>query len=220
MVIGFQMKSGRGLADPDLYVFCLPASIAGYYDNYFRKTVEKHNRLTWVVLYENKGDRRGTVRLDPRDPAGLPEINFHYHAEDDPQNQNDSQPVVAGLRAARKAIASYGWLIDQKEVWPGARVRSDESLREAIECNSWGHHANGTARMGRSSDAEAVVDGNLKVIGVRNIRISDASVFPHTPGSFIVTAVVQVSEAAAIKAIAEARGEDPLAVMDAIMRQA
>ena len=220
VVAGFQMKSGPGLPDPDLYVFCLPADIRGYYPDYFRQTIARPDRLTWLILYENKGDRRGTVKLTPSDPAGLPEINFRYHAEDDPRNPSDSQPVVTGLRAARRAIASYAWAVDQKEVWPGAEVQSDEALRDAIESNSWGHHANGTARMGKSGDSDAVVDGDLKVIDLRNVRISDASVFPHTPGSFIVTAVVQVSEAAAIKAIAEARGEDPLAVMDAIMRQA
>ncbi|HSC96719.1 MAG TPA: GMC family oxidoreductase N-terminal domain-containing protein [Burkholderiales bacterium] len=220
VVAGFQMKSERGLPDPDLYVFCLPADIRGYYPDYFRNTVARPDRLTWLVLYENKGDRRGTVRLNPQDRTGLPEINFRYHAEDDPQNPGDSQPVVTGLRAARKAIACYAWMVDQQEVWPGPQVQSDEALRDAIESNSWGHHANGTARMGSSGDADAVVDGNLKVIDVPNVRICDASVFPHTPGSFIVSAVVQVSEAAAIKAIAEARGQNPLAVLDEIMREA
>jgi choline dehydrogenase len=220
VVAGLQMKSERGLPDPDLYVFCLPADIRGYYPDYFRNTVARPDRLTWLVLYENKGDRRGTVRLNPQDRTGLPEINFRYHAEDDPQNPGDSQPVVTGLRAARKAIACYAWMVDQQEVWPGPQVQSDEALRDAIESNSWGHHANGTARMGSPGDADAVVDGNLKVIDVPNVRISDASVFPHTPGSFIVSAVVQVGEAAAIKAIAEARGQNPLAVLDEIMREA
>jgi choline dehydrogenase len=220
VVIGFQMKSERALPEPDLYVFCLPASIGGYYDGYFRKTIDKPNMLTWLVLHENKGDRRGTVGLRQGDPMGQPSINFRYHAEDNPHNPADSRPVIAGVRAARKAIAFYGWLLDQKEAWPGTDVHTDEALREAVEFNSWGHHANGTARMGRSARRGDVVDGDLKVIGVRGIRVSDASVFPHTPGSFIASAVVQIGEAAAIKAIAEARGENALAVMDRIMQQA
>lgn len=219
VVAGFQMKSGRGEPDSDLYVFCLPAEIRGYFPDYFRKTIGRPDMLTWLILYENKGDRRGTVRLNRRDPMGLPEINFRYHAEDDPQNPTDSQPVVTGVRAAREVIRSYSSLVE-REVWPGSDVQSDAALREAIESNSWGHHANGTARMGKDIGAWDVVDGNLKVIGVHGIRVSDASVFPHTPGSFIVTAVVQVSEAAAIKAIAEARGQSPLAVLDTIMQQA
>jgi choline dehydrogenase len=219
VVIGFQMKSGRGLPDPDLYIFCLPAAISGYHPDYFRQTIARPDMLTWLILYENKGDKKGTVRLNTHNVTGLPEINFRYHAEDDLRNPSDSQPVVTGVRAARKVIASYARLL-KEEVWPGAAVQSDAALREAIESNSWGHHANGTARMGRAAERGDVVDGDLKVIGARGIRISDASVFPHTPGSFIVTAVVQVGEAAAIKAIAEAHGQDPLAVMDTMMRRA
>jgi choline dehydrogenase len=219
VVIGFQMKSERTLPDPDLYIFCLPAAIRGYFPGYFRHTISRPDMLTWLILYENKGDKNGTVRLNKSDPTGLPEINFLYHAEDDPQNPRDSQPLVTGIKATREVVGSYAKLVE-KEVWPGAEVRSDEALREAIESNSWGHHANGTARMGRSGELGAVVNGDLKVIGARNIRISDASVFPHTPGSFIASAVVQIGEAAAIKAIAEARGLDPLVVMDRIMQQA
>lgn len=218
VVIGFQMKSAQGLPDPDLYVFCLPASIRGYFPGYFRETIARPDRLTWLVLYENKGGRKGAVRLNRQDINGLPEIHFHYHGEDDPQNPHDSQPLVAGIRAARKVTESYARLV-KEEVWPGAAVQSDEGLREAIESNSWGHHANGTARMGKAGEPGAVVDGDLKVIGASGIRVSDASVFPHTPGSFIVAAVVQIGEAAAIKAIAEAHGQDPLAVLDRIMRQ-
>jgi choline dehydrogenase len=150
---------------------------------------------------------------------GLPEINFRYHAEDNPRGPGDSQPVVTGVKAARDVIRSYSSLV-AREVWPGAEAQGDAALREAIESNSWGHHANGTARMGRDAGAGDVVDRDLKVIGARGIRVSDASVFRHTPGSFIVTAVVQIGEAAAIKAIAEASGQDPRAVMDEIIRQA
>jgi len=132
----------------------------------------------------------------------------------------DSIHFAPGLvKAAREATERFAHLVDH-EYWPGMAVQSDEALREAIESNSWGHHANGTARMGRRGEMLAVVDGDLKVIGTSNVRISDASVFPHTPGSFIASAVVQIGEAAAIKAIAEARGQSPLAVLDTIMQQA
>jgi len=217
VVIGFQMKSGAALPDPDLYVFCLPCAIRGYHRDYFAKAVEKQNMFTWLVLHENKGDEEGSVTLNTEDPTGQPEINFRYHAED-PQNPNDSRPLVVGVKAARELIKSYDKLV-RGEVWPGADVQSDEALRAAIESNSWGHHANGSARMGSADDPMAVVNGDLKVIGTRNIRIADASVFPRSPGSFIVSAVVQVGEAAAIKAIAEARGQDPLAVEDMLLRQ-
>lgn len=114
-------------------------------------------------------------------------------------------------------IQSYASPVRQ-ELWPGAEVQTDADLRTAIESNTWGHHANGTARMGKRRDRDAVIDGDLKVVGVRGVRVSDASVFPHTPGNFHVSAVVQVRELAAIKAIAEARGQDPFAILDTLAR--
>jgi choline dehydrogenase len=214
VVVGFQMKSAPGLPDPDLYVFCLPAAIRGYEPDYFRKAVAQTNMLTWLVLHENKGDRLGTVALDPAVPAGPPKINFHYHAE---ERAGDSRPLVVGMKAARAVTRSYASLV-REEVWPGAQVQSDAALAAAIESCSWGHHANGSAQMGRRDDPLAVVDGDLKVIGASNVRIADASVFPRSPGSFIVSAVVQVGEAAAIKAIAAARGEAPLETLRAVVR--
>ncbi|MGB8436623.1 MAG: GMC oxidoreductase [Burkholderiales bacterium] len=216
VVAGFQMKSTAGLREPDLFVFCLPADLRGYFPDFFREAIRNPNKLTWLVLYKNKGDRKGYVRLDPRDPFGPPKINFKYHSEDAPE-ADDSRPLVVGVKTAREVIQSYAGLV-RREAWPGAEVRTDADLRTAIESNTWGHHANGSARMGKASDRDAVVDGDLKVIGVRGVRISDASVFPHTPGNFPVSAVVQVGEAAAIKAIAEARGQDPLAILDTLAR--
>lgn len=216
VIIGFQMKSNAGLSGPDLFVFCLPAEIRGYYPDYSRKTVAKQNMFTWLVLYEHKGDRNGYVKLDPSNPLGQPLINFKYHSEDAP-GMDDSGPLVVGVKAVRKVIDSYASLV-RREEWPGEAVQTDADLRAAIESNTWGHHANGSARMGKAGDPDAVVDGDLKVIGVRGLRISDASVFPRTPGCFPVSAVVQVGEGAAIKAIAEVRGQDPLAVLQALVQ--
>jgi choline dehydrogenase len=218
VVIGFQMKSEARLPDPDLYVFCLPCAIRGYEPDYFARAVARRDTCTWLVLHENKGDEEGTVALNPADAAAQPLINFRYHAED-PGNPDASRALVTGVKAARRVIARYGSLV-RSELWPGPEVRSDAQLREAIEANDWGHHANGSARMGRRDDPWAVVDSDLKVIGAHGLRIADASVFPRCPGSFIVSAVVQVGEAAAIKALAEARGADPRQVLDEVMKAA
>ena len=50
--------------------------------------------------------------------------------------------------------------------------------------------------MGVRSDRMAVVDSNFRVYGVNNLRIVDASIFPHIPGFFIVTPIYMISEKA------------------------
>jgi choline dehydrogenase len=51
-----------------------------------------------------------------------------------------------------------------------------------------------------------VLDGDFRVRGTKNLRIVDASVFPHIPGTFIVLPIYMISEKAATVIIAEARG--------------
>jgi choline dehydrogenase len=41
-----------------------------------------------------------------------------------------------------------------------------------------GYHAAGTCKMGKSDDERAVVDGNLKVHGMRGLREADTSIIP------------------------------------------
>ena len=59
---------------------------------------------------------------------------------------------------------------------------------------AWGHHACGTCKIGKDDDPDAVLDGDFRVRGVKNLRVVDASVFPKIPGYFIVTPTYMVSE--------------------------
>jgi choline dehydrogenase len=58
--------------------------------------------------------------------------------------------------------------------------------------------------MGDPADPNAVVDSRFRVIGAKNLRIVDASVFPHIPGFFIVTPIYMISEKAADTIVADA----------------
>lgn len=59
--------------------------------------------------------------------------------------------------------------------------------------------------MGPKDDPMAVVDGNFRVHGTKNLRVVDASVFPRIPGFFIVTSVYMISEKASDVILADAR---------------
>jgi len=75
-------------------------------------------------------------------------------------------------------------------------TNDDAGLEQFVRSQAWGHHACGTARIGRQSEG-AVLDGHFKVYGTSGLRVVDASVFPEIPGFFIVTSVYMIGEKAA-----------------------
>jgi 4-pyridoxate dehydrogenase len=82
------------------------------------------------------------------------------------------------------------------ELLPGPKCQSDEDIDEHIRKTSITvHHPAGTCRMG--ADAGSVVDPELRVRGVGNLRVVDASVMPDLPSGNINAAVIMIAEKAA-----------------------
>jgi choline dehydrogenase len=83
--------------------------------------------------------------------------------------------AVKVMRDIMSAPAMAKYVIDER--MPGASVRSDDDLRDWLHGASWrGEHPVGTCRMG--TDDLAVTDPQLRVRGIDNLRVIDASVFP------------------------------------------
>jgi choline dehydrogenase len=198
---------------PDLFLFGLPGNFHGYYRGYScdlqsekindmpRK--ERHNRFTWVVLLA-KPHGTGEVRLRDNNPLSRPEINFRYFEEggaDKEKWQGDVAALVEGLKFA-EGIMNATTLNPTIEVPSDAQRKDIAALADFVQKESWGHHACGTCRIGgpKGKDLKpstAVLDSGFRVLGVRNLRVADASVFPEIPGFFIVTAVYMIGEKAA-----------------------
>ncbi len=83
-----------------------------------------------------------------------------------------------------------------KELNPvfGSDAALDEHIRgTAITL----HHPLGTCRMGRETDEMAVVDPQLRVRGVEQLRVIDASVMPDLISGNINAPVMMIAEKAA-----------------------
>ena len=135
---------------------------------------------------------RGSVRLASAEPGAPPLIDPNYYA--DPR---DLHTFAAGLRAARdigRASALDGWRAE--EALPGPEVNDDGSLRAYLRRNLMTYgHPGGTCRIG--TDAEAVVDTELRVRGISGLRVADASVMPCPPSANTNATVYAVAERAA-----------------------
>ena len=119
---------------------------------------------------------RGSVRTISRDPQTPPEIRVNYLGE-----EIDRCTMVAGLKIMRRVFrteAMRPFVIE--EYAPGPDVSSDDEwLAYARETGESSYHLCGTCRMGPAADRMAVVDERLRVRGLRNLRVADASIMPE-----------------------------------------
>jgi choline dehydrogenase-like flavoprotein len=205
----------EGPRDPDLFIFGAPVAFRGYYWNWSKQLLnrdiekdeskqkgkDQRDLWSWLILKAYTNNNKGTVRLRNADPFQQPEICFNsFPASGGPQDADALAEGVKLVRELNSTLCAF-----KEEVQPGDNVNTDNSLKEWIEKEAWGHHACGTCKIGaqgwqENSSAvkdEAVIDGQFQVHGVRGLRVVDASVFPTIPGYFIVTPVFMISEKAA-----------------------
>jgi len=138
---------------------------------------------------------RGRVTLASADPFIAPLIDPNLLSAPE-----DLQPLIDGMRLARRIFATPAFAqYAATETAPGPAAQTDAELEAYVRAEAYTvHHPVGTCRMGSAaSGIDAVVDPQLRVIGIDNLRVADASVFPSLIGGNTNAAVVMVAEKAA-----------------------
>jgi choline dehydrogenase len=152
---------------------------------------------------------RGHVSLRSSDPQAPPSIVMNYL-----QSSSDLQKLVAGVKLIRELFQASAF--DEfrgEEVAPGDNVQSNEAIESHIRdsCNTV-YHPVGTCKMG--TDPMAVVDPELRVCGVRGLRVVDASIMPTLTTGNTNAPTIAIAEKAAdlIKAAADVSQQVPVAI--------
>jgi choline dehydrogenase len=111
---------------------------------------------------------------------------------------------VTGVRLAREFAAARPMSkICRSELAPGADVQTDSEIRAFIRQNlTTIYHPVGTCAMGGDSKVAAsrlasVVDPELRVRGVKGLRVVDASVMPSVPRGNTNAPTIAIAERAA-----------------------
>ena len=126
-----------------------------------------------IYAQVQRPESTGSIHIQSSDPMAPPAIRFSFLST--PQ---DCQTATAAVRRAREIVATppIADVIDN-EIAPGPQIQSDEAIIDFIRNNGViTHHAAGTCKMGH--DAMAVVDDQLRVHGIKGLRIADASIMP------------------------------------------
>lgn len=135
---------------------------------------------------------RGFLRVMSPDPYTHPSIVANYLSD-----ELDRQVMVAQVRMGRK-LYSTPPLSDlvESEHRPGREVETDDEILDyALRMSGSIYHPVGTCRMG--SDPNAPVDPELRVKGIRNLRVADGSVMPTLVSANSNAACIMIGEKAA-----------------------
>ncbi len=137
-------------------------------------------------------DVRGHVKITSDNVADDPEILFNYLST--PQERKE---WVEAIRCSRRIISQPAFDdLRGDELAPGTEVSSDEEIIDFVAREGESaYHPSCSCKMGY--DEMAVVDAQLKVHGVKNLRVVDASVFPSITNGNIYAPVMMVAEKAA-----------------------
>lgn len=182
------IRSAAGVEYPDIQYHFLPLAVR--YDG--KVAAEGHGFQVHVGPMRSKS--RGTVRLKSADPATAPEIRFNYMSH--PDDWSEFRTCVRLTREifGQPAFAEFKGY----EIQPGEAVASDSQIDDFIrEHAESAYHPCGTARMGRADDPMAVVDPQLRVIGVEGLRVADSSIFPRVTNGNLNAPSIMTGEKAA-----------------------
>jgi choline dehydrogenase len=153
-----------------------------------------------LTVIQLRPESRGSIEVRGPKGSGKPDIRFNYLSAEE-----DRQAVVRNLRRVsgmmdRPAMRDY--IVEQLDFDPKTASDAD-FLAYARERGRSGQHAACTCRMG--NDDRAVVDARLRVHGVQNLRIVDASVMPAMVSGNTNAPTIMIAEKAADMILADRR---------------
>ncbi|WP_374624431.1 GMC family oxidoreductase [Pandoraea sp.] len=185
--LGAFARSREDVARPDLEYHVQPLSLER-----FGEPLHKFNAFTASVC-NLRPTSRGQVHLTSPDARVPPSIAPRYLS-----TEADLQVAADAIKLTRRIVGAPAFArYEPREYLPGPSFQSDEALKRAAgDIGTTIFHPVGTCRMGRADDRDAVVDAQLRVRGVQNLRVVDASVMPVITSGNTNSPTIMIAERA------------------------
>jgi choline dehydrogenase len=183
--LGAFAKSRPDLETADLEYHVQPLSLEA-----FGQPLHDYPAITASVC-NLRPESRGTVRLRSAQPKDKPMIAPNYLA-----TQGDRRVAIDAIRLTRhimaqSALAKY----NPTEIKPGIAYETDEDLAKAAgDIGTTIFHPTCTVRMG--TDDRAPLDGEMRMRGIANLRVVDASAMPKITSGNTNSPTIMMAEKA------------------------
>ena len=133
---------------------------------------------------------RGEINIISSDSRDNPKIKMNYLS-----TEEDRKVAADGIKLIRKIVMETDEFkkYEPEEFRPGAHIQEGEEIVKA--CSHYAQtifHPVGTCKMGNDNDA--VVSDELKVHGIDNLRVIDASIMPNITSGNTNAPTIMIAE--------------------------
>ena len=178
-------KSDPSLELPDLQWHVQPMSMDTL------GATKNHDYHAFTPTVSNiRPTSRGHVSIVDKDSRTYAKIKQNYLSTD-----HDRMVAARGLKLTRKIVLESETFkkYSPEEYRPGININDDEELvKEASNYAQTIFHPVGTCKMGQ--DDMAVVDEKLRVKGIKNLRVIDASIMPNITSGNTNAPTIMIAE--------------------------